>query len=40
MDKSWGSLPAAPPGVRLAVLNSRHSGLWLPLSPASDVATR
>lgn len=32
-------LPAAPPGVRLAVLNSRHSGLWLPLSPATPFSS-
>lgn len=25
--------PAAPPGVRLAVLSPRHSGRWFPLCP-------
>lgn len=32
-------LPAAPPGVRLAVLSPRHSGLWLPLSPATPFSS-
>lgn len=32
-------LPAAPPGVRLAMLSPRHSGLWLPLSPATPFSS-